>query len=175
MGYNSGLKGMYQQNTTTNGTEVIIPSYKQFDLGAFAMAKKTLASLILRAVYGTMYAHLKTTAFIPNPMLFQGFDAPVYGQDTVGADHPFADYSHTFAGASGSIGATYNFTDKFSVKANISRGYRAPNISEISSNGVHPGTDVYQIGNPAFKLSVACRKIWFCLYIKVCDHYVQCV
>jgi iron complex outermembrane receptor protein len=33
----------------------------------------------------------------------------------------------------------------------MSRGYRAPNISEISSNGVHPGTNMYQIGNADFK------------------------
>jgi len=37
------------------------------------------------------------------------------------------------------------------VKANIARGYRAPNIAEISANGVHPGTLIYQIGNTAFK------------------------
>jgi len=37
------------------------------------------------------------------------------------------------------------------LKANISRGFRAPNISEISANGVHPGTNIYQIGNADFK------------------------
>ncbi|NJE06741.1 TonB-dependent receptor, partial [Thermococcus sp. M36] len=57
----------------------------------------------------------------------------------------------TFSGFSGSIGATYNFSDKLSLKAYISRGFRAPNISEISANGVHPGTNIYQIGNPDFK------------------------
>jgi iron complex outermembrane recepter protein len=49
------------------------------------------------------------------------------------------------------LGFTYNATEKLSFKANIGRGYRAPNISEISANGVHPGTNIYQIGNPAFK------------------------
>ena len=52
---------------------------------------------------------------------------------------------------SGSAGFTYNATDKFSFKANIARGFRAPNIAEISSNGVHPGTNFYQLGNPNFK------------------------
>jgi iron complex outermembrane recepter protein len=37
------------------------------------------------------------------------------------------------------------------VKANIARGFRAPNIAEISANGVHPGTLIYQIGNTTFK------------------------
>ena len=48
-------------------------------------------------------------------------------------------------------GITYNFNDEFSFKANIARGFRAPNIAEISSNGVHPGTNFYQLGNPNFK------------------------
>jgi iron complex outermembrane receptor protein len=33
----------------------------------------------------------------------------------------------------------------------VGRGYRAPNVSEISANGVHPGTNIYQIGNLDFK------------------------
>ncbi|MBS1661086.1 MAG: TonB-dependent receptor, partial [Bacteroidetes bacterium] len=52
---------------------------------------------------------------------------------------------------SASLGATYNFSDRFSVKANLARGFRAPNISEISANGVHPGTGIYQLGTPNFK------------------------
>jgi iron complex outermembrane receptor protein len=62
----------------------------------------------------------------------------------------FSNYHHLFSGASGSLGFTYNATDKLSFKANIARGYRAPNVAEISANGVHPGTNIYQIGNPNF-------------------------
>ena len=67
--------------------------------------------------------------------------------------HPtrFIITSIVFSGASGSLGATYNFSDHFSLKANISRGFRAPNIAEISANGPHPGTNIYQIGNGDFK------------------------
>jgi iron complex outermembrane receptor protein len=64
---------------------------------------------------------------------------------------PFFNYSHTFSGVTGSIGATYNFTEQFAIKANLSRGFRAPNIAEISANGVHPGTNIFQIGNSNFK------------------------
>ena len=41
----TGLNGMYQQNTSTNGTEFIIPSFNQFDIGPFAMVKKTFDKL----------------------------------------------------------------------------------------------------------------------------------
>ncbi len=41
----TGINGMYQQNTSTNGTEFIIPSFNQFDIGPFAMVKKTFGKL----------------------------------------------------------------------------------------------------------------------------------
>jgi len=46
---------------------------------------------------------------------------------------------------------TYNVNDNFGFKANIARGYRAPNASEISAKGVHPGTGFEQLGDANFK------------------------
>lgn len=146
-----GVNGMYQANTVTNGTEFVIPSYHQFDAGPFLMARKSIGKLDLAGGvrYDLRVFHNSGLYIRPNPKT--GFDEPVDGADTVGADHPYSDFQHSFSGASGSIGATYNFTDKLALKFNIARGYRAPNISEISANGVHPGTGIYQIGNPDFK------------------------
>jgi len=80
-----------------------------------------------------------------------GFEMQVKLPDTSGAAHPFAKFSHQFSGISASIGASWNLTDKLLIKANIARGFRTPNISEISANGVHPGTNIYQLGNENFK------------------------
>ena len=146
-----GLNGMYQQNTVTNGTEFIIPSYQQFDIGPFAMAKKTFGKLDIAGGIRYDTRSFKNEALYSKPNAITGFDGPVGGIDTVGANHLFYNYSHVFEGLSGSIGATYNFTNKLAVKLNISRGYRAPNISEISANGVHPGTGIAQQGNTAFE------------------------
>ena len=146
-----GVNGMYQQNTVTNGTEFIIPSYHQFDIGPFATAKKTFNKLDIAGGLRFDLRSFNNDALYTKANAISGFDMPVYGADTVGADKPFSKYSQTFSGLSGSIGATYNFSDQVSVKSNISRGFRAPNISEISANGVHPGTNIYQIGNDNFK------------------------
>ncbi|UAY52511.1 TonB-dependent receptor [Ferruginibacter albus] len=146
-----GANGMYQDNIVTNGTEFIIPSYNQFDIGPFAMLKKTFDKLDIAGGIRYDVRTFNNDALYTKPDAISSFDKPVYGIDTVGASNPFYKYHHTFSGFSGSIGATYNFSDQFAVKANISRGYRAPNISEISSNGVHPGTNIYQIGNADFK------------------------
>ena len=89
----------------------------------------------------------------PDPVT--GFDKAVSGNDTAGADHQFSAFHKNFSGLSGSLGATYNFSEHFSVKANLARGFRAPNISEISANGVHPGTGIYQLGNPDFNTRIA--------------------
>lgn len=146
----TGINGMYQNNNVNEGTEFIIPSYRQFDLGPFIYAKKTLGNL---EVAGGLRYDVRNfsnddlyTAVNPS----NGFDHVITG-DTAGADHPFTSYKHTFSGGSGSIGLSYKINDQFSVKANLGRGYRAPNISEISANGVHPGTGMYQIGNVDLK------------------------
>jgi iron complex outermembrane receptor protein len=147
----TGVNGMYQQNNVTKGTEFIIPSYHQFDIGGFITAKKTFNKLDVAGGIRYDIRSFNNEALYTKPNPVNGFDMPVYGKDTLGAENPFKKYTHTFSGISGSIGATYNFSDKFSIKANISRGFRTPNIAEISSNGVHPGTNFYQIGNDNFK------------------------
>jgi iron complex outermembrane receptor protein len=147
----AGVNGMYQNNTATNGTDFIIPNYHQFDAGPFALLKKTFNKLDIAGGIRFDTRSFSNSALFTKPNPVTGFDMPVYGAGIAGADQPFSAYSHTYSGLSGSLGATYNFTEKLSVKANISRGYRAPNILEISANGVHPGTNIYQIGNSDFK------------------------
>ena len=145
----TGINGMYQQNTSTNGTEFIIPSFHQFDIGPFAMVKKSFGKLDLSG--GIRF---DSRAFTNQQMytVSNGIDynTPVYGKDTAGAYQAFPYYHKLFSGFSGSLGIAYVFSNKWSAKANISRGYRSPNISEISANGVHPGTGIYQVGNPDF-------------------------
>ncbi len=145
----TGINGMYQQNTSTNGTEFIIPSFHQLDIGPFAMVKKSFGKLDLSG--GIRF---DSRAFTNQQMytISNGidYDTPVYGKDTTGAYQAFPYYHKLFSGFSGSLGIAYVFSNKWSAKANISRGYRSPNISEISANGVHPGTGIYQVGNPDF-------------------------
>ena len=145
-----GLNGMYQHNTN-KGTEFIIPDYSQFEIGPFVLITETLGKLDLSA--GARYDTrvFKNDAMYTRPDPLTGFDMQVTLPDTAMADHPFYSFNHTFSGISASFGATYNFTKKLIVKANIARGFRSPNIAEISANGVHPGTLIYQIGNTAFK------------------------
>lgn len=147
----AGINGMYQINTSTHGTEFIIPNYHELDLGPFLMIKKSLGKLDLAGGARYDFRYFRNEELYTKPDPETGFDVPVSGKDTVGADQPFSRYTHHFSGASASLGLTYNISEKSAVKFNIARGYRAPNISEISANGVHPGTNIYQIGNGSLK------------------------
>ncbi|MDQ2719072.1 MAG: TonB-dependent receptor [Bacteroidota bacterium] len=147
----AGVNGMYQNNHVEKGTEFIIPSYQQFDIGPFIYAKKTLGNLDIAGGVRYDVRDFHNDGLYTAKNSITGFDHVVSGADTTGADHPFSAYQHTFSGGSGSLGLSYKINTEWSVKANIGRGYRAPNISEISANGVHPGTNIYQIGNINFK------------------------
>jgi iron complex outermembrane receptor protein len=68
-----------------------------------------------------------------------------------GALADFTAYSSNFSGLSGSVGATYNFTNDFYGKLNIARGYRAPTAAESGANGIHDGTPFYEIGDHSLK------------------------
>ena len=60
-------------------------------------------------------------------------------------------HSRDFGGATGSIGAVWNTSDHLNLRLNIARGFRAPNMSELGSDGIHEGTLRYEIGNPDLK------------------------
>lgn len=152
-----GINGMYQNNSN-KGTEFIIPDYTLFDVGPFAFIKKSYTKLDISIGLRYDNRSFKNDEMYITQNLETGFDMQTNIPDTVGASHPFLEYIHTFSGYSGSIGATYSLSDNFFIKANIARGYRAPNISEISSNGVHPGINIYQIGNPNFKSEVSLQE-----------------
>ncbi|WP_255233443.1 TonB-dependent receptor [Aliifodinibius salipaludis] len=49
---------------------------------------------------------------------------------------------------SGSLGATYQFFEEFTIATNIGRGFRAPSLFNLHVDGVHGGIAAYQVGNP---------------------------
>ncbi|HSN07822.1 MAG TPA: TonB-dependent receptor, partial [Hanamia sp.] len=147
----AGINGMYQDNNVTKGTEYIIPSYHQFDVGPFVYITKRMDKMEISGGLRYDVRDYNSQDLYASTDPASGFDHVVTGKDTAVAQHLFSAYKHTFSGMSGSIGMSYKFSDQFSMKANLGRGYRAPNVSEISANGVHPGTNMYQIGNLNFK------------------------
>ena len=60
-------------------------------------------------------------------------------------------HSRNFGGISGSIGAVWNANEHLNLRLNMARGFRAPNMSELGSDGIHEGTLRYEMGNPDLK------------------------
>lgn len=60
-------------------------------------------------------------------------------------------HSRNFSGATGSIGAVWNANEHLNLRLNMARGFRAPNMSELGSDGIHEGTLRYEMGNPDLK------------------------
>jgi iron complex outermembrane receptor protein len=145
-----GINGMCQANKN-KGSEFIIPDYRQLDIGPFALASRTYNKLDLSAGirYDVRFYRNDPMYVSNNPLT--GLDMLVNSQDSASAGKPFYGFKHVFSGISGSLGLTYRFTNRLLIKSNIARGYRSPNILEISANGDHPGTLIYQIGNRDFK------------------------
>lgn len=144
-----GINGMYQWNHSGKGYEFLIPDYNQFDAGPFIYAKLSHKKSELAGGVRYDVRHFENKALYV--IESGGKDIPVFGMDTVGAEKIFSGYKNTFGGLSGSLGFTYIFNHHWNIKANVARGYRAPNIAEISSNGIHSGSKIYQLGNEGLK------------------------
>lgn len=140
----AGINGM-QQKSQNKGSEFLIPDYNLFDFGLFAIAKKTIGKLNLSTGLRYDSRNVKGKNLYLNP------EGEEVSYPDTNAYRQFAAFNSTFAGISGSIGATWQFSEMVYTKLNFSRGYRAPNIAEISANGPHEGTINYIIGNPGLK------------------------
>lgn len=139
-----GTNGMYQ-NSLNKGAEYLVPEYRLYDAGVFAIAKKSWGKLNLSG--GLRFDNRSQTV----DALYLNADGEKSSESTPDALLRFAGFSGNFSGISGSLGATYQLSDNWSMKLNLSRGFRAPNISELSSNGVHEGTLRYEKGDSNLK------------------------
>ena len=144
-----GANGMSQDNRHLNATDFPIPPFRLLDLGGFGLIKKAFGALELTGGlrYDARHVHWNDYYIAPSPAT--GFDQPA-GPQAPDASLQFAAFQRTFTGVSGSLGGSYALGHKLVLRANISRGYRAPNIPEIGSNGLDPGAHIIYLGNRSF-------------------------
>lgn len=119
-----GVGGMWQRSLN-KGNEYLIPAYQLFDAGAFGTMTYNTGRFTLSGGLRFDNRHLHSFAL----------------------EDRFCKFSRNFSGLTGSIGAVYSVSDRTNLRLNIARGFRAPNLSELASNGVHEGTVEYELGN----------------------------
>ncbi len=146
-----GVNGMYQTNRSKDATDFPIPDYNLFDIGTFLFAKKTFGPIDISGGIRYDNRHISWNNFFVADNPQNGFQRRVTGQDTIGTYLQFPAFTKNYTGVSGSLGLTYNVSQRLLLKANIARGYRAPNITEIGSNGLDPGAHIVYLGNRTFK------------------------
>ncbi|MFI5148802.1 MAG: TonB-dependent receptor domain-containing protein [Bacteroidia bacterium] len=143
-----GANGM-QQASQDRGLVFLVPEYHLFDLGLFAIAKKSFNTLSVSG--GIRYDdRILNGDDLWVDSLGSRLDSKL-GPGTNGAMHRFLAYNSSFAGLSGSLGAAYDITKNVYAKLNVARGFRAPTIAESGADGIHDGTPFYEIGDHNLK------------------------
>lgn len=140
----TGLNGMWQQSMN-KGNEFLVPAYHLFDYGIYTIVNKKAGNFDFSG--GIRFDQRMETG---DP-LFLNASGVAVAPYTSGAAKRFGGFKQTFDGVSGSVGTAWQISQTVFSKLNLSRGFRAPNIAELGSNGIHEGTQHYEIGNPNLK------------------------
>jgi len=127
-----GINGM-QQHNTNKGVEELIPNYDLFDFGMYAFTQKIINKFTISG--GIRFDNRNVSA----GNLLDGSTVKGNG------------FKKSFSNVSGSAGLAAQVTKAINLKFNIARGFRAPSIPELASNGAHEGTIRYEYGNSNLK------------------------
>ncbi len=176
-----GINGMYQDNKSLNATDFPIPDFDLLDVGPYIYLRKKWKRLTLSGGIRYDNRSLRGNNFYTKQDSVTGFFRHVINQDTTGSYLQFPAFNKTFAGFSFSAGMTYEVNQHISLKANIARGFRAPNISEFASNGLDPGAHIVYLGNrnalPEFSLQedagIEMTYKDVSVYISLFNNYIQ--
>jgi iron complex outermembrane receptor protein len=145
-----GANGMSQLNQHLNATDFPIPAYRLFDLGGFGVAKKTFGALEITGGLRYDTRVVRWDDFYVGTDPATGFGTAA-SASTPGAGLPFPAFRATYRGLSASLGGSYAVGEHLVLRTNVARGYRAPNIPEIGSNGLDPGAHIVYLGNRSFQ------------------------
>lgn len=128
-----GIQGMSQENRNL-GEEYLIPNATTNDFGVFGTGIYNWGESSIQGGLRFDYRHLVSEE---------------YG--IVGDEGYFEALDKNYDSFNASLGYKTNFAKDLSFRLNTATGFRAPNLAELSSNGVHEGTFRYEIGNADLK------------------------
>lgn len=141
--HNLGLQGNFLKNENQNPVEeILIPNADYAENGAYYMLNLDWRSYFIQAALRYDYRHVNADAsdeqFINTSFILPG--KPL--SRTLESD---------FGGFTGSLGVTRSLSKTQKIKANLSSGFRSPDLAELYSFGQHPGTNRFEIGNANFE------------------------
>ncbi len=126
-----GIQGMWQTNDNS-GEEILIPDATTNDIGVLATSHLHLGSNS-DVQFGIRYDRRSIVGEENGVPTEEGFIAAL--------DRKFNSFN-------AALGYKINITESLTGRINTATGFRAPNLAELTSNGVHEGTNRFEIGNP---------------------------
>ncbi len=124
-----GIQGMHQTNINS-GEEYLIPDATTNDFGFFGTVNYEWKTNVLQAGLRFDNRKINTT------------EHGISGQEGY-----FKAIDKSFDSFNASLGYKTNLADDLTLRLNLASGFRAPNLAELTSNGVHEGTNRYEVGN----------------------------
>ena len=124
-----GIQGMTQTNVNS-GAEYLIPNAKTNDFGLFGTSNYEWNSNVLQAGIRFDNRNINTES---------------YG--ILGDEGSFEALTKSYNSFNCSLGYKTDLSKEFTLRVNVASGFRAPNLAELTSNGVHEGSNRYEIGN----------------------------
>ena len=128
-----GVQGMHQTNANS-GEEYLIPDAVTNDFGVFGTANYEWNSNVLQAGLRFDNRRISTEA-----------------HGISGDEGSFEAIDNSYDSFNASLGYKTNLADNMTLRLNVASGFRAPNLAELTSNGVHEGTNRYEVGNSNLK------------------------
>jgi iron complex outermembrane receptor protein len=141
---------MIQHNRSLHATDFPIPDYYLTDGGIYIYSKWKKNRWTVSGGLRHDLRRIEWDGFYTTMDPLTGFETRVDLPDTLSARLLFPAYRKLFHGSTASAGATLQVNSRISLKANIGRAYRAPNINEMAANGLDPGAHIIYLGNKNF-------------------------
>jgi len=128
-----GIQGINQVNANF-GEELLIPNAILNDFGGFITSNLELEKSVFQA--GIRFDSRRISTQEHGVVGDQGYMEAVKKE---------------FNSLNFALGYKTDLTTKTDIRINLATGFRAPNLSELTSNGVHEGSNRYEIGNSNLK------------------------
>ncbi len=134
-----GSQGYYQTNKNI-GSRTIIPDATQVENSVYSYVKYNLKKIVFEGGVRYDLRHIET------------FATGNINTDPLSPGASVKPFVKNYTAMNGSAGLSWFNEKNLNFKTNVSSGYRAGNLAELSSNGLHEGTVRYEIGDSNLKI-----------------------
>ncbi|MBL7719384.1 MAG: TonB-dependent receptor [Flavipsychrobacter sp.] len=124
----AGVDGIYQENYLGQGDRIFIPNFRAWGGAAYLVERYKARNYTIEA--GVRYDNRYYDVYNPE-----------------GNNQQVVNYKFHFSNISGTLGFRQQLTDRWDWGLTLGRAWRAPQASELFSQGLHQGAARIEVGN----------------------------